>query len=79
MQGRARVVGVVLLIFVLRLNLRYPPPPRPAFFFNARFMAARREEGRHAKKNLYTWYISSFAKEALSNDDVGVARATVLQ
>ena len=52
------------------LILRYNPP-EPAVFFNERFTDARHEEGCF-RKNIFSIFL--YPKEALSNDDVGMAR-----
>ena len=51
------------------------PPPKPAFFFNERFMAARHEEGCYGMHFSMHFLVC----RGLSNDDVGVARGTVSQ
>ena len=57
-----------------------PPPsplhhPKPAIFFNERFVAARHEE-RCFAKSIFVYFL--FGK-GLSNDDVGVARGAIFQ
>ena len=51
------------------------PPPKPAIFFNGRFVAARYDEGCYEKNILKHFLVC----KGLSNDDVGVARGIVFQ
>ena len=51
-----------------------PPKKKPVIFFDERFMAARHEEGCHGK-TIFTYFPVC---KGLSNDDIGVARGTVI-
>ena len=61
---------------VVRTASTIAPFAKPAIFFNARFMTARRVEGCH-EKNIATGFL--VCKGLSSNDYFGVARRTVVQ
>ena len=55
------------------------PPQKPAIFLtNVSWLVDTRKDAM-TKKYIYTKNVFMFAKEGLSNDDVGTARGTVFQ